>query len=68
MLPLLTNLFFFVTCQIIILYLTCTIFRSRPSPSKKITRKLLLDEDNEDEDDGCVHDTSKARYALATNF
>jgi len=41
---------------------------SRPSPSKKIAKKLLLDEHAENEDDGCVHDTAKPRYALATNF
>jgi len=28
----------------------------------------LLDKDNEDEDDDCVHDTPKPRYALAKNL
>ena len=26
---------------------------------------MLLDKDNEDEDDNCVHDTPKSMYALA---
>jgi hypothetical protein len=36
-------------------------FISHPSPNKKIARKLLLDEDTENEDDGCVLDTPKPR-------
>ena len=63
-----TQICFLISCQIIISYLTCLIFRSRPSPSKKIAKKLLLDEHAENEDDDCGHDTAKPRYALATNF
>ena len=59
---------FLISCQIIISYLTCLIFRSRLSPRKKIAKKLLLDEHAENEDDACGHDTAKPRYALATNF
>lgn len=40
------------------------IFRSRPSPNKKIARKLLLEEDNGSEDGGCEHTTPKPRYLL----
>ena len=56
-----------LTNNMITCYLTCLFFRSRPSPNKKIVKKLLL-EDTATEDGGCEHDSPKPRYLLAANY